>query len=92
LTLLESQVRQGLEQTQDPLAGLYEGAFTRTTGRPTGTRILKAFAGAQITLTHVEMGAKTWWHLTLLSPLHEQLLRYLHLPMSLYTALAYNAS
>ena len=30
--------------------------------------------------------------LTLLSPLHEQLLRYLHLPMSLYTALAYNAS
>ena len=48
--------------------------------------------GYQITLTHVEMGTKTWWHLTPLSPLHEQLLRYLHLPTSLYTALAYNTS
>jgi transposase len=40
LTLLETQVRRGLEQTQEPVAGLYEGAPTRTTERPTGTRIL----------------------------------------------------
>jgi transposase len=92
LTLLETQVRRGLEQTQEPLAGLYEGAPTRTTERPTGPRILKAFARAQITLTRVEMGARISWHLTPLSPLHEQLLRYLHLPTSLYTALAYNTS
>jgi transposase len=92
LTLLETQVRRGLEQTQDALAGLYEGLPTRTTERPTGTRILQAFARAQITLTRVEMGTKTWWHLTPLSPLHEQLLRYLHLPTSLYTALADNSS
>jgi transposase len=92
LTLLETPVRRGLEQTQESLRGLYEGAPTRTTERPTGTRILKAFARAQITLTHVEMGTKAWWHLTPLSPLHEQLLRYLHLPTSLYTALADNSS
>lgn len=92
LTLLETQVRRGLEQTQEALAGLYEGSPTRTTERPTGTRILKAFARAQLTLTCVERGVSISWHLTPLSPLHEQLLRHLHLPMSLYTALADNSS
>jgi transposase len=92
LTLLETQVRRGLEQMQEPLAGLYEGSPTRTTERPTGTRILQAFARAQLTLTRVEMGGRISWHLTLLSPLHEQLLRHLHLPTSLYTALADNSS
>ena len=92
LTLLETQVRRGLEQTQEPVAGLYEGSPTRTTERPTGTRILRAFARAQLTLTHMRMGRRTFWHLTALSPLHEQLLRHVHLPTSLYTALAYNSS
>jgi transposase len=92
LTLLETQVRRGLEQTQDALAGLYEGLPTRTTERPTGTRILQAFARAQITLTHVRRGRRTFWYLTPLSPLHEQLLRHLHLPPSLYTVLADNSS
>jgi transposase len=92
LTLLETQVRRGLEQTQEPVAGLYEGAPTRTTERPTGTRILQAFARAQITLTPVRMGRSTSWYLTPLSPLHVQLLRHLHLPPSLYTALADNSS
>jgi transposase len=92
LTLLETQVRCGLEQTKEPLAGLYEGAPTRTTERPTGTRLLKAFARAQLTLTRVEMGVSLSWHLTPLSPLHAQLLRHLHLPTSLYTALADNSS
>ena len=91
LTLLETQVRRGLAQTQEPVAGLYEGSPTRTTERPTGTRILQAFARAQITLTHVRMGG-TSWYLTPLSPLHVQLLRHLHLPPSLYTALADNSS
>jgi transposase len=92
LTLLETQVRRGLEQTQAPVAGLYEGAPTRTTERPTGTRILRAFARAQLTLTHMRMGRRTVGYLTPLSPLHEQLLRHVHLPTSLYTALAYNSS
>jgi transposase len=92
LTLLETQVRRGLEQTQESIAGLYEGSPTRTTERPTGTRILQAFARAQVTLTHVRMGRRSFWSLTPLSPLHEQLLRHLHLPTSLYTALADNSS
>lgn len=90
LTLLETQVRRGLAQA--PLAGLYEGSPTRTTERPSGTRILQAFARAQLTLTRVEMGRGIAWHLTPLAPLHEQLLRHLHLPTSLYTALADNSS
>jgi transposase len=92
LTLLETQVRRGLAQTQEAITGLYEGSPTRATERPTGTRILQAFARAQITLTHVRMGRRTFWYLTPLSPLHEQLLRHLHLPPSLYTALADNSS
>jgi hypothetical protein len=92
LTLLETQVQRGLEQTHEAIAGLYEGSSTRTTERPTGTRLLQAFARAQITLTHVRMGRRTCWSLTPLSPLHEQLLRHLHLPTSLYTALADNSS
>jgi transposase len=92
LTLLETQVRRGLEQMHEPVAGLYEGSPTRTTERPTGTRILQAFARAQITLTHVRLGRSTCWYLTPLSPLHEQLLRHLCLPTSLYTALVYNSS
>jgi transposase len=92
LTLIETQVRRGLEQAQDTLTGLYEGAPTRSTERPTGKRILKAFARARLTLTQIEMGTATYWHLTPLSALHEHLLRYLHLPVSLYSALAYNSS
>jgi transposase len=92
LTLLETQVRQELAQAQATLTGLYEGAPTRSTERPTGKRILQAFARARLTLTQVAMGTATSWHLTPLSALHEQLLRYLHLPLSLYSALAYNSS
>jgi transposase len=92
LTLLETQVRRGLEQAQATLTGLYEGTPTRSTERPTGKRILKAFARARLTLTEVETGTAPSWYLTPLSALHEQLLRYLHLPVSLYSALAYNSS
>jgi transposase len=92
VTLVETQVRRGLEQTQESVAGLYEGSPTHSTERPTGTRILQAFARAQITLTQVRIGKKTFWYLTPLSPLHDQLLRHLHLPMSLYTALGLNSS
>ncbi len=92
LTRLETQVQRGLEHTQETVAGLYEGQPTRTTDRPTGKRILQAFVRAQITLTHATVGAVTCWPLTPLAPLHEHLLRHLHLPASLYTALAYNSS
>jgi transposase len=88
LTLIETQVRRELEQAQDTVAGLYEGQPTRTTERPTGKRILQAFARAKLTLTRVDMETASAWHLTSLSPLHVRLLHSLRLPVSLYTALA----
>ncbi len=100
LTLMESQVRQGLRQTGQRLAGLYAGQAKRATDRPTGMRILKVLARAQITLIRIVVDtrraelaeAQTVWHITALSELHEQILRYLRLPVTLYTALVYNSS
>jgi transposase len=92
LTLVETQVRQGLAKEQATMVGLYDGQPKRTTDRPTGKRILKAFAKAKITLTQVQTGTGLAWHITPLSSLHERVLRYLGLPTSLYTALAYNSS
>lgn len=92
LTLIESQVRQGLRQEGKRLRGLYPGQATRETDRPTGKRILQAFARAQITLTRVRSDTQIVWHITALSELHEQVLRYLRLPATLYTALVNNSS
>jgi transposase len=92
LTLIESQVRQGQAQSQELMTGLYEGQPNRTTDRPTGKRILKAFARAKITLTCIETSAGMQWHLTPLSPLHQQILRYLRLPASLYAVAFYNST
>ena len=89
LTLIETQVRQGLAQDQALLSGLYEGQPSRTTDRPTGKRILKAFARAKITLTKVTLDSQQTWHITPLSALHQQILAYLRLPISLYTDLAF---
>jgi len=89
LTLIETQVRKGLAKDQTALTGLYEGQPNRTTTRPTGKRILRAFARAKIALTRVELPDETHWHITPLLPLHKQILKYLHLPLSLYTELAF---
>jgi transposase len=89
LTLIETQIRQGLAQDQAVLSGLYEGQPTRTTDRPTGKRILKAFARAKITLTTVFLDSGQTIHITPLSDLHRRILVYLKLPLSLYTDLAF---
>lgn len=92
LTLLETRVRRALAGAREAVASLYEGQPTRTTDRPTGTRLLPAFARAEITVTEVRVDAGQPWSLTPLSPLHKQLLWYLRLPVSWYTALASNSS
>ena len=92
VTLIESQVRQGLHQAGKRLRGLYAGQATRETDRPTGKRILQAFARAQITLTRVVADHQTTWYITALSELHMQVLHYLRLPVTLYTALVNNSS
>jgi transposase len=92
LTLIETQVRQGLGQEKRSLSGLYPGQVNRQTERPSGKRILQAFSRAQITVTHFVIDTQTQWHLTGLADLHHQILRYLRLPATLYTALINNSS
>ena len=91
LTLIESQVRQGQKQSAEVLLGLYEGQPKRTTARPTGTRLLKAFVRAPLTLTRLETSAGVQWHVTPLTELQLQILRLLRLPTSLYAAMPVNS-
>jgi transposase len=92
LTLIESQVRRGLAQAGEALSGLYEGQPRRTTDRPAGVRLLKAFARTEITFPRIEMGPQVMWHITPLSGLPERILAYLGLSSSLYQRLAENLS
>jgi transposase len=92
LTLIETQVRRGLAKAGESLTGLYEGQSKRATDRPTGVRLLKAFARAEITLTRIQLGKKYLWHITPLTGLLEQILGFLGLSPSLYTRLAENSS
>ena len=50
LTLLEYQVRRGLAQSGQALAGLYEGNPKRQTQRPTAERLLWAFKGVHLAI------------------------------------------
>ena len=92
LTMIQTQVRRGLAQTGDELSGLYEGQPNRKTSRPTGVRLLKAFARGEITLTRIEVGERHSWHITPLSSLQKQILAYLSLSTSLYKRLIENSS
>lgn len=91
LTLIETQVRRSLHQTNETLTGLYEGNPNRATQQPTGKRLLKAFARAKIVLTHVEISDQRLRHLTPLSPLLERILHSLGLSTKLYNQLAVNS-
>jgi|SRR5215510_13121301 len=92
LTLLETRVRCGLARIGEQLAGLYEGQLRRTTARPTGVRLLKAVARAEITLTRVQIGKRHLWHITPLPHVLARALEYLGLSPSLYKSLAENSS
>lgn len=91
LTLIESQVRNGLAHNQESMTGLYEGQANRATDRPSGKRLLNAFARAKITLTCV-VSAEKQWHVTPLSSRLQQILLYLRLPPSLYAVAPYNST
>ncbi len=92
LTLIETQVQRGLARERASLAGLYEGQPNRTTDRPMGTRLLRAFARAEITLTRVQTADRVSWHITPLPDLLAQILAYLGLSVSLYKRLAENST
>ena len=87
LTLLELQVREGLEQNEEELAGLFEGQPTRVTDVPTATRVLKAIARMEITLTGETTDHGEQWHLTDLPVLLTRMLVLLRLSPDLYLGL-----
>lgn len=86
LTLIEHQVRTGLAERQEKLAGLYAGNPKRTTQRPTAEALLKAFKG--IYLSTITIGDQLHYHVTPLSALHEKILSLLDYPVDIYSQLA----
>lgn len=92
LTLFEVLVRRGQEQAGEKLRGLYPGQASRTTEAPTAVRVLTAIAKTGITLTRVDHGDGSYWHLTPLPELLKRVLAYLGLPETVYTRLVINSS
>lgn len=86
LTLIEHQVRTGLAERQEKLAGLYAGNPKRTTQRPTAEALLIAFKG--IYLSTITIGDQLRRHVTPLSELHEKILSLLDFPVDIYGQLA----
>jgi transposase len=91
LTLFELRVRAGLSAAEEELAGLYEGQPKRKTGRPTGTRLLKAIARLEITIGNLDGRKGGDWYLTKLSPLLLRVLELANLSPDLYTRLIRNS-
>ena len=88
LTLIETKVRDVLQQTQTLLTGLYEGQPNRATDRPTGLRLLRAFTRAEISRVSVQMPDGQWhWQLTPLSDLLIQILILLGVSKQVYLQL-----
>lgn len=78
-TLMEFVVRQALQQTQQSLAGLYDGNPKRETSRPSAEQMLKAFCN----LTLYFLPDFTIF-ITPLSYLQRQILSLMKMPESLY--------
>ena len=85
LTLIEHQVRRGLTEQEEKLAGLYAGNPKRATSRPTTEALLTAFKG--IDLSVVVIGDRIRCHVTPLSELHKKILSLLDFPSEIYSQL-----
>lgn len=88
LTLIQVKAQRAIAASGEPLAGLYEGQPKRTTDRPSGRRILRAFYRAELTLTHIRDPNGPVRHLTPLGPLLTSIVTLLNLPADLYARLA----
>lgn len=84
-TLLEYVVRTNLAEANKKLAGLYAGNPTRSTDHPTAEAMLRA--SKNIYLNFVNVGGRTYYDITAISPLQRQVLRLLELLPSTYTRL-----
>jgi transposase len=91
LTLFEMRVRAGLAATGEVLSGLYAGQPNRKTARPTATRLLKAIARMEITLTCVESENDSHWFVSSPPPLLLRILELVGLSGSIYTSLTTNS-
>ncbi|NJR63392.1 MAG: transposase [Cyanobacteria bacterium CRU_2_1] len=78
-TLMEFVVREALQQTQQSLAGLYDGNPKRKTNRPSAEKMLQAFCN----LTLYFLTDSTFF-ITPLSELQKQILALMKMPESLY--------
>jgi transposase len=92
LTLFEVLVRRGQEQSDKKLPGLYPGQASRTTERPTGSRVLAAIAREEITATEVDDGEERRWHLSPLPELVYGVLSSLGLPEAVYDRILINSN
>jgi transposase len=84
LTLVELKLRERWAAPAEPAAGLYPEQPRRVTHHPSGVRILRAFAQAELTLTRITQADQVIWHLTTLQPLHQRILSDLGLRHDLY--------
>jgi transposase len=91
LTLFEIRVRAGLAAAGEELSGLYEGQPNRKTSRPTATRLLKAIARMEITLTCVESENDSHWYVSSPPPLLLRILELVALSKDIYTSLTTNS-
>lgn len=85
--VLEWQVARGLKAEQQQMKGLYAGLPKQATATPTAPAMLAAISREQITLTEVKSQGERTRQLSVLPELLVKVLRYLHLPLSLYTEL-----
>jgi transposase len=86
-SILEFEVERGLQAEQKQMQGLHAGLPKQRTATPTAPALLSAIVRAEITLTLLQWQAQTTTHLTPLPDLLLDVLRYLHLPLTLYTDL-----
>lgn len=86
-SIIEWEVERGLQKEEKVMKGLYAGQPQKATATPTAVALLEAISRSEITLTQWESEGQTSWHLTSLPQLLLDVLRYLHLPLTLYTGL-----
>lgn len=86
LTLLEFEMRRSLNSYDEKISGIYPGNPKRKTTRPSSELLLAAFK--EITLVSVPIALGGHRYLTKFSPVHQQILIRLNIPLKIYTNLA----
>jgi len=86
-SILEFEVARGLHTEEKTMMGLHAGLPKQQTATPTAPTLLAAIVRWEITLTLILGCHETTTHLTPLPALLLDVLRYLHLPLTLYTDL-----